>query len=141
GSFGIGAGDQVTIVRLAGEARPDLLPVDDECVAVIDGARLQRREIGPGVGLAHAEAEDELAADDARKDLASLLLGPMRQERGADLPVAGPMCRRRCAGAQALLGHDRALDVAALAAAVRSRPRHPDPAGGAHAARELGREA
>src|SRR5207249_2203668 len=38
-------------------------------------------EVGAGAGLAHAEAEDELAADDTREDLALLLLGSVSEER------------------------------------------------------------
>ena len=62
--LGIGARDQVAIVGVVREARPYLLPVDDEGVAVVDRTGGERRQVGSRAGLAHAEAEDQLAAHD-----------------------------------------------------------------------------
>ena len=120
---GIRARDQVAVVGLMREARPHLLPVDHERVPVVDGAGRERREVRPGTRLAHAETEHQFAAHDPRDDLALLLLGAVREERGTDLAIADPMGRGRRARPQQLLGHDRALDVVACRAAVGASAR------------------
>ena len=78
--------DPVGVVRLAG---PDLLTVDHEVVAVPDGARLQRREIGAGAGFAVALAPLHLARRDAVEVLLLLLVAAVDHDRRAEVADRG----------------------------------------------------
>ena len=60
----IGADQQLLPVGNVGEARPDLVAVDDELVAVDFAACFQARKIGPGAGLGKALAPDDIAGED-----------------------------------------------------------------------------
>ncbi len=58
----VGADEQQTPVGWrVGVARPQLPAIDDEVVAPIRGTGLQRREIGPSIGLGEPLAPDHLA--------------------------------------------------------------------------------
>jgi hypothetical protein len=133
---GIGAGDQVAVLRLAREARPDLLTADDEPVATRLGARRQADQIAAGVGLAHADAEGELAPRDSGHELSTLRLAAVCQQRRPDLAVPEPVRRHGSAREQQLLGHDQAVQVAALRPPVPLGPGQPDPATRAQTRRE-----
>ena len=61
GGVGVGAGEEEAELGALGVARPDLLTVDDVVVAVAHRPRLERREIGAGVGLAEPLAPDHVA--------------------------------------------------------------------------------
>src|SRR5262249_55416564 len=102
-------------------------------------AGADRREVGPRIRLAHADAEKDLALRNARQKGEALLLGAKAQQQGRALPVGDPMRPDRRARGQQLLGHDIAFEHAALAAAIALGPGHADPAAGAEPAAELGR--
>ena len=61
GRVRVGAGDEHAPLRVLRAARPYLLAGHDPVVAVLDRARLQRREVRAGVGLGEALAPDLLA--------------------------------------------------------------------------------
>ena len=65
---GVGAREQDAPVRDVGVARPDLVAVDHELVAVARRGRAQRREVGAGVGLAETLAPPLASADQAGKE-------------------------------------------------------------------------
>ena len=71
----------VGVMRTGG---PHLLPVDDELVAVPDGLRAQRRQIGTGARLTHPDRRRHLAAQDRHGPLLLLLVGAERQDRRRD---------------------------------------------------------
>src|SRR5207237_5661017 len=137
---GIGARDQVAVVRRVRVGRPDRVPVDDEDIAVRGGARTQRGEVRSRVGLAHADAEDELAARDSWQDIAPLLLRAVGEQRGSDLTVGEPVRAHRRARAQQLLGDDQPLEVGPFLAAVAAWPRVADPPARTERAGALARE-
>jgi hypothetical protein len=70
GPVGVGAADQVAVVGQLAEARPDLLAVDHEVVAVAHGAGGERGEVGPGVRFGHADAPRGLARQDSGRNSA-----------------------------------------------------------------------
>jgi hypothetical protein len=64
-----------------------LRAVDDVLVAVADGARLDAGDVGAGVGLGDAEAEDLLALDRGHDPLLLLLLGAEARIGGIAMSV------------------------------------------------------
>jgi len=74
GHVGIGADEQDDPVGEVRARRPDLLPVDDEVIALIDGACPEARQIGAGAGLGEALAPDLVGVEN-RGQVAPLLLG------------------------------------------------------------------
>ena len=78
------AGEQEAPLRHGGVGRPDLLAADAPPVAVPPGGRLQRRQVGSGVGLAEPLAPDHLTGGDGREVEALLLVGAVAHERRAD---------------------------------------------------------
>ena len=68
GDVGIGAGQHDAPLGDVGVARPDLVAVDDVLVAVERRRGAQRREVGPGVGLAETLAPPVLAVDEPRQE-------------------------------------------------------------------------
>ena len=116
---GIGAGQHDAPLGDVGVARPDLVPVDDVLVAVERRRRAQRREVGPGVGLAETLAPPVAAVDEAGQEpvldrLAAVVADALDQ-------VAEARLRRR-AGAGQLLVDDHLVHRWELAAAVLRRP-------------------
>src|SRR5207247_9021207 len=65
-------------------ARPDLLTVDDELVAVDLGTRAERGEVGPRVRLAESLAPELVAGEHFRQEALLLLVGPMVDQRRSD---------------------------------------------------------
>ena len=61
GRVGVGAHEGQQEVGVVGARRPHLLAVDDEVVAVEHRAGAQRRQVGAGARLAHAERRGQLA--------------------------------------------------------------------------------
>ena len=57
--------DEVAVVADGAEARPDLLPVDHEPLAIALGGRLETGEVAARVRLAHPDAPRGVAGDDA----------------------------------------------------------------------------
>ena len=95
GRVGIGAGQQHHPVGDVGERRPHLLAVDHVVLAVLHRARLQRRQVGAGVGLGVALAPDLLAGEHLGGIALLLLFGAVRDDRRAR------PCRRRGCSAPA----------------------------------------
>ena len=129
GGVGIGAGDQHAPLRVLGEGRPDLLPADHPFVAVLDRARLQRGEVGAGLGLGEALAPDLLAGQDRLQVALLLLLGAVGDHDRAAHRQAEHVGGARRLLAGRLADEDRLLDHRRAAAAVLLRPGDPGPAG------------
>jgi hypothetical protein len=122
----IRAREDQTVVGDPGMARPDLVPVDHEVVAVPARGGLEREQIGAGVGLAEALPEGDLAPRDARQQLAAQGLGAVADDGVGNLIAAGERAEGRAARGQ-LLEEDELVDHRALLAAVRARPAHGQP--------------
>ncbi len=119
--LGVGARDEHAPLRVLRAAGPHLLPGHHPFLAVLDRARLQRREIRAGVGLGEALAPDLLArrgsaagsAPSARRVPHTISVGPpsssprmfaaQRHARAADLLEVDRRFGRRGA-APAVLG-------------------------------------
>ena len=83
--LGVGARDEHAPLRVLGAARPHLLAGHHPLVAVLDRARLQRRQVRAGVGLGEALAPDLLGGEDRRQVALLLLVGaPHHQRRAAE---------------------------------------------------------
>jgi hypothetical protein len=87
---GIGAGDQVHVVGHRRARRPDLLAGDAEVVAVALGACADPGDVGPRVGLAHADRPHRRAVEDAGEVGPLLLRGAELQEGRTHLAVREP---------------------------------------------------
>src|SRR5215472_14566633 len=97
---GIGARPQKAPVGEMRARGPDLLPIDDKMVALVDGAGAQAREIGSCIRLGIALAPDLVGAQDARQVAPLLLLGaPMDQGRAQQIERARAW-QHRNAGAE-----------------------------------------
>ena len=136
-AVGARAADQVAVVGLRAEARPDLLAVDHELVALATGARGERREVGAGVRFGHPDAPGGLARQDAGQELGLLVGGAVLDQRRPHLAVGEPDRRDRRPGGDQLLADDQPVDGRLAAAAELGRPRHPDPTVGRHLDGEL----
>ncbi len=134
GGVGVRAAGEPDPVGLLGVAGEDLLAVDDPVVAVPYGAGPQRRQVRPGLGLAVADREDEVAAEDAGQEVRLLLLGPVRHQGRADR-VQGD---HGDGGARPvrLVEEDELLVWPAALAAVLLRPPEPEQAVAADPAEE-----
>src|SRR6266404_499014 len=97
-----------------------LLAVHDVVTIVTDCGRLDRGEIGAGVGLGHGDRRDELAADATGNPARLLLVGAVAVDvRHTDVAVQGER-EARGAGADDLLVDDRRVrEVDAGAAVLR----------------------
>src|SRR5437588_3831548 len=111
---------------------PHLLAVDDEMVALIDGAGAQAGEVGAGPRLGIALAPDLVGAEDPRQMALFLLLGPPVDQRRAQQAEPAGAGQDRGAGAEILLVIDDLLHEAGAAPAIFLGPGKPDPAGGVH---------
>ena len=130
----VGAHQAEDPVGLVGVARPDLLAVDEEMVAVVFGARRQRRQVGAGVGLRVALAPADLAARDLRQVFALLRFAAV----AAAAPGRASRCRTHCSGerqpsAAHLAAQDSCFLARETAAAVFLRPVRHGPAARRHA--------
>src|SRR5262249_26892316 len=84
---GVGAGEEGAAARDLRVARPDLLPGDDEVVAVELGARPHGREIAARVGLAEELTPDLLARENGGQETALeplVAVGDERRSRVVD---------------------------------------------------------
>ncbi len=77
----VGLGDEHDHVGAVAVGDVGLGAVDDVLVAVAHRARLDAGDVGAGVGLGDAEAEDLLAGDRGDDPLLLLLLGAEREDR------------------------------------------------------------
>ena len=71
-------------VRLPRVGRPDLAAGAHQIVAVVDRGHGQGGEVGPGLRLGIALAEEHLAGEDAREEVVLLSLGPVLDDRVRD---------------------------------------------------------
>src|SRR5215207_10724211 len=126
----VGADGEPAVVGAAGEAREHLLAVDDVLVAVAYGLRRQRGEVGAGAGLRVADAEVDLALEDAGQEVGLLIVGPEVHDRRPD--GIDREHRDGGAGAHRLVEEDELLDGRAALAAVLLGPADPEPAFLAH---------
>ena len=114
--------EQLAPVGERAQRVPGLLPVDHEGVAVEDGRRRQRRQVGSGVGLREALAPDVVAAQHAGEQVALLLLGAVLHDRRRDVRQADDVHGPRRSGAVHLLGIDDLLHERCAPPAVLRRP-------------------
>src|SRR5438128_167491 len=111
---------------------PHLLAVDQEMVALVDGAGAQAGEVGAGAGLGIALAPDLVTAENLwQVPFLLVLRAPMNKGRPQEAHPDGPG-QDRGAGAEILLVEDDLLHEADAAAAIFLGPGQPDPAGGVH---------
>ena len=103
-------------------------PVTTQLVAVLDRARLQRREVGAGVGLGEALAPDLLGRQDRGEEALLLLVGAPHHQRRAAEQQAEHVGGERDARAADLLEVDRRLGQRRAAAAVLGGPAGRGPA-------------
>src|SRR5215211_637364 len=139
GRVRVGAGGEPAPVGAVRPARPNLLAVDHEVVAVGHGARLQRGEVGAGARLGVERAPDILARRDAGQVAILLLLGAVEHHRRAD-----PGHPHAAAAGRAVVGHLLVVDelghVVGVEAAEVLRPGHRQPLALGQLARELAGE-
>ena len=136
--FALRAGEEEDVVGHVGVRREHLLPVDDPPVAVPASSGAHTGDVGPDLGLGHAEGDGDLAPQEPGQDLGLQLVGADRADD------AGHHLRRAD-------GDDRRLGLRQLvvdgrgprrgrAAVVRRRAPRPDrptlarPAGGRRSA-------
>ncbi len=129
---GIGAHQQKAPVGEMRARGPHLLAVDEEMVALVDGAGAQTGEIGAGARLGIALAPDLVAGQDFRQIALLLFLGAPMDQRRAQQAHADRAGQDRRAGAEILLVEDDLLHEAGAAPAIFLRPGDADPAGGVH---------
>ena len=109
---------------------PDLATGDR--VATVDrrGTGRQRRQVAAGVGLAEELAPDLLGREDRRQVPQALVLGAVRQQRGADQVDPDPVDRLRSLRTGVLALVERDLHRRRPPTAVGLGPVHTDPAVG-----------
>ena len=117
GRLRVGAREHTAPARVLAPRHPGLLAAHDEVVVVLDGARAQRREVGPGLGLGEALAPELLGGQDRRDVAPPLLVGPEPQQRRPEDVQADDVHELRRAGGCELLIDDDLLDGGAPAAA------------------------
>ncbi|CAB4798164.1 unannotated protein [freshwater metagenome] len=121
-----GAADEVAVVGLCAEARPDLLAVDHEVFAIALGLGGQAGEVAAGVRLAHADAPSHIAGEHLGQVAVRLFLGAVLDERGAHLTVGEPGSGDGRADLDHLLGNDEAVNGGSTPTAELLGPRHSD---------------
>ena len=128
----IGTNQQLLPVGDVGEARPDLLSVDDELIALDPAACSETPEIRPGTGLRKTLAPDDLASEDFRQVIGLLLGSAARDQGGSGVIQSDERSVERGGGAGAgvFLEPDDLLEHRQTAAAHRLRPRDSRPASG-----------
>ena len=129
-------------VAVGGLRRPDLGSGDHVLVAVALGSGLDRRGVGAGVGLGHAERGVERAVGHAGQDLVGELGAAVLANRlhAEDRQVHGRAPVHGRTGGRHLLQHDRGLGDALAAAAELFGDGDPDPAALGHVGVEVPRE-
>ena len=130
-----GTAEQDHILRQMGKAGPHLGAVDEIAALNLHRPRAYRGEVGPDIGLAHADTNISLAGRDLGQDFL-LLVRTDPQDQRSGLPVGDPVQADRCAGGEHFLQHDIAFERGTFVAAVLLRPGHADPAAPAHGAGE-----
>ena len=98
---------------------PDLLAVEPPALRRARGAGAHAGQIGARIGLAHADAEEGLAAADARDVEGLLLRRAVLDDERAALPIGDPVRSHRGAGDQQLFRQHEARKRAASATTQR----------------------
>ena len=124
----VGAHVELAPVGEVAHGVPRLLPVDHEVVAVLDGARAQRGQVGARVGLGHALRPDLVAAQHRREEARLLLVGAEVHDRRRDVRDADHVHRAGRPRPAHLLHVDELLGDAGATPAVFDRPRRRGPA-------------
>ncbi len=107
---------------------PQLLPGDDDLVAVDLAAGLHPSQVGSVVGLGEALAVDVLAADDAGQEVLALFVGAVHDHRRADQGLAHAADHPRYPGpVELLVQHRDPHRVQALAAELGRPVRADEP--------------
>ena len=109
-------------IRLVCVRGPDLRAVDEELIALVFRAGLQRRQVGTRTGLGIALAPSNLASSNLRQMLALLLLGAVLQQRRSEHRDAEAVQRRAAAERAHFLAQNFGLVAREAAAAVLTRP-------------------
>jgi len=130
GSIGIRSRRQPDVVGVAGQTGEDLLAVDHVLVTVALGPRRERREIGAGAGFGVADAEMDLAGQDAREEERLLLFAAVSKQGGTH--GVDRQHRHRSAGPHGLVEEDELLDLRTALAPVLFGPADAEPAVPAH---------
>ena len=123
---GVGAHEQLAEVADLTERAPDLLTGHHVVIAVADGPRAERSEVGAGLGLREALAPDLLAAKDLRQVRLLLCLSSLRHDRGPGVQQpheVHPDVRR--AGSRGLFEEDELLARWCVPTAVGLGPAQP----------------
>src|SRR5205807_9582712 len=124
--LGIGAGaDPVPLGEVSGSG-PCLLSVEQPPLTVACGLELHRRRVGTGVGLAVADGELDLVAQDLGQELAPQLLGSMGEDCLAD--DADALADLRSTAAGETLVEQVLVDALAVLAAPLLGPGDAEPA-------------
>src|SRR4051794_351898 len=123
GGVEVGARDEHAPLRLVRERGPDLLPGHDPLAVRLHGLRLERREVGAGLGLGEALAPDLVGGEDRLEEALLLLLGAVRDHDRAAHHEAEHVRGHRRPRAHHLLVEERLLDQRGAAAAVLLGPR------------------
>ena len=127
----------VAVHRVGG---PDLLPVDAPAGLGPRRAGADACEVGSRPRLAHPDAEEQLAAADARDIGLPLLLGPEIEDQRRALPVGDPVRRDRRPCRQQFLHDHKAREGSALVPAIALGEGQPQKAGLAQPPAERGIE-
>ncbi|MEZ5502268.1 MAG: hypothetical protein R3E50_06275 [Halioglobus sp.] len=118
----IGAHQQLAVVGVMAQGVPDLLAVDDEMVAVLNGTAAQGGQVRAGVRFGKALAPDIVPASHARQERAFLLLGTPGHDGRGDVGQPDGIEGGRRIRAVHLLGEHHLLHHAGAASAVFGRP-------------------
>ena len=124
GHLGVGAGEEEPPVGDGAARRPDLLTVDDEVVARVDGAGLERGEVGAGIGLGIELAPQLLRREDLPEVARLLRVGAVDHDGGPDDAEAEAIGGRGRVHPRHLVGHDGLLHRPRAGAPDLLRPAH-----------------
>ena len=124
----VGAAQDEHLVRPRGPRGPQLLPGDDDLVAVDLALGLQPGQVRAGPGLGEALAVHVLAGDDPGQEVGLLLGRAVHDDRGADQALAHAADDARYARPVQLLVEDRDADGVQALAAELLRPLRADEA-------------
>src|SRR5262249_42927307 len=124
----LGATEQEAPVGDVGVAGPDLLPVDDQRVALALRARAERSQIGACPRLGESLAPELFTRQKRANEGAALGVAAVTEKRGADQIDIGGGRRARRAHLVERLVEEPALDGRRRAATVLARPGDGGPA-------------
>ena len=128
GQVGVGAGDEDAEAGVLRAARPDLLPVDDELVAVAHGPGAEVGEVAAAARLGEQLAPELLAGEDRPQVAVLLLLAAGVEDRRRRPADADRVDRSPDLGLGQLVVDDQLVDRVGVEA-PRTRPVRGDVAG------------